>query len=67
MFQNRSVGILVDLTTQVLMETSFSADYLDPALAWVGVKDSGRGVSLSKLGAFGFRLAIVAVHSSCAR
>ncbi|PPR04272.1 hypothetical protein CVT26_004062 [Gymnopilus dilepis] len=25
-------------------------DYLDPALAWVGVKDSGRGVSLSKFG-----------------
>ncbi|TFK51481.1 ALDH-like protein [Heliocybe sulcata] len=26
------------------------ADYLDPALAWTGVKDSGRGVSLSKFG-----------------
>jgi acyl-CoA reductase-like NAD-dependent aldehyde dehydrogenase len=26
-------------------------DYLDPALSWVGVKDSGRGVSLSKFGA----------------
>ena len=25
-------------------------DYLDPALAWVGVKDSGRGCTLSKLG-----------------
>jgi acyl-CoA reductase-like NAD-dependent aldehyde dehydrogenase len=25
-------------------------DYLDPALAWVGVKKSGRGCSLSKLG-----------------
>lgn len=25
-------------------------DYLDPALAWTGVKQSGRGVSLSKLG-----------------
>ncbi|WP_191057641.1 aldehyde dehydrogenase family protein [Geminicoccus harenae] len=24
-------------------------DYLDPALAWTGVKDTGRGVSLSKL------------------
>jgi len=24
-------------------------DYLDPALAWVGVKDSGRGTALSKL------------------
>lgn len=27
-------------------------DYLDPALAWTGVKHSGRGVSLSKYGAF---------------
>jgi len=26
------------------------ADYLDPALAWTGVKDTGRGVSLSELG-----------------
>ncbi len=25
-------------------------DYLDPALAWVGVKDSGRGCTLSQLG-----------------
>jgi acyl-CoA reductase-like NAD-dependent aldehyde dehydrogenase len=26
------------------------ADYLDPALAWVGVKDSGRGCTLSRVG-----------------
>jgi acyl-CoA reductase-like NAD-dependent aldehyde dehydrogenase len=26
------------------------ADYLDPALAWAGVKDSGRGCSLSRVG-----------------
>ena len=25
-------------------------DYLDPELAWVGVKDSGRGCTLSKVG-----------------
>ena len=25
-------------------------DYLDPALVWTGVKNSGRGYSLSKLG-----------------
>ncbi len=25
-------------------------DYLDPELAWTGVKDSGRGVTLSRLG-----------------
>ena len=24
-------------------------DYLDPALAWTGVKDSGRGCALSEL------------------
>ena len=27
-------------------------DYLDPALAWTGVKDSGRACSLSRLGLF---------------
>jgi acyl-CoA reductase-like NAD-dependent aldehyde dehydrogenase len=40
-------------------------DYLDPALAWTGVKDSGRGCTLSRLGlesftrpkSFHFRLA----------
>jgi acyl-CoA reductase-like NAD-dependent aldehyde dehydrogenase len=26
------------------------ADYLDPALAWVGIKDSGKGCTLSRLG-----------------
>jgi acyl-CoA reductase-like NAD-dependent aldehyde dehydrogenase len=25
-------------------------DYLDPALAWTGIKNSGRGCTLSKLG-----------------
>jgi acyl-CoA reductase-like NAD-dependent aldehyde dehydrogenase len=25
-------------------------DYLDPALAWTGIKDSGRGCTLSQLG-----------------
>ena len=25
-------------------------DYLDPALAWTGVKETGRGVALSKIG-----------------
>jgi acyl-CoA reductase-like NAD-dependent aldehyde dehydrogenase len=25
-------------------------DYLDPALAWTGVKDTGRGATLSKVG-----------------
>jgi acyl-CoA reductase-like NAD-dependent aldehyde dehydrogenase len=30
-------------------------DVLDPALAWTGAKESGRGVSLSKFGACGAR------------
>jgi len=25
-------------------------DYLDPALAWTGVKDSGRGCTLGRVG-----------------
>ena len=32
------------------MPTRFDADYLDPELAWTGVKDTGHGVSLSPLG-----------------
>ena len=34
-------------------------DYLDPALAWTGVKHSGRGISLSKYGAFN-RIRVIA-------
>jgi len=26
------------------------ADYLDPMLAWTGVKDTGRGATLSQVG-----------------
>jgi len=26
------------------------ADYLDPSLAWTGVKDTGKGITLSSLG-----------------
>ena len=29
-------------------------DYLDPELAWVGVRDSGRGCTLSRFGFDGF-------------
>lgn len=38
--------------TQVETGTWFMnrCDYLDPALAWTGVKNSGRGVSLSRIG-----------------
>jgi len=42
----------VDIGSQVNTGTVYMnrCDYLDPALAWVGVKKSGRGCSLSKLG-----------------
>jgi acyl-CoA reductase-like NAD-dependent aldehyde dehydrogenase len=38
--------------SQVATGTFFMnrCDYLDPALAWVGVKDSGRGCTLSRVG-----------------
>jgi acyl-CoA reductase-like NAD-dependent aldehyde dehydrogenase len=41
-----SVGDRVETGTWYLNR----CDYLDPALAWTGVKDSGRGVTLSTLG-----------------
>ena len=40
------IGDCVDTGTWFLNR----CDYLDPALAWTGVKDSGRGCSLSRLG-----------------
>jgi acyl-CoA reductase-like NAD-dependent aldehyde dehydrogenase len=42
----RAIGKRVDTGT-VFMNR---ADYLDPALAWTGVKDTGRGITLSALG-----------------
>ena len=41
-----------NLGNQIQTGTVFMnrCDYLDPALAWTGVKNSGRGVTLSKLG-----------------
>lgn len=42
----RELGPLLETGT-VFMNR---ADYLDPALAWTGVKDTGRGVTLSRLG-----------------
>lgn len=42
----RRIGKKVDTGTWYMNR----CDYLDPELAWVGVKDSGRGCSLSKLG-----------------
>ena len=45
-------GIHPNLGDRIETGTCFvnRCDYLDPALAWVGVKDSGRGCSLSALG-----------------
>jgi acyl-CoA reductase-like NAD-dependent aldehyde dehydrogenase len=40
-----AIGDRIDTGTVYLNR----CDYLDPALAWTGVKDSGRGVSLSRL------------------
>ena len=46
------LGHARQIGTQVETGTWFMnrCDYLDPELAWVGVKDSGRGCSLSTLG-----------------
>jgi len=41
-----SIGDRVDTGTWFMNR----CDYLDPALAWTGVKDSGRGCTLSRLG-----------------
>ncbi|GBD43701.1 Succinate-semialdehyde dehydrogenase [NADP(+)] 1 [bacterium HR40] len=47
----RDVEAAVAIGDQLATGTVFMnrCDYLDPDLAWVGVKDSGRGVSLSRL------------------
>jgi acyl-CoA reductase-like NAD-dependent aldehyde dehydrogenase len=42
----QSIGKRIDTGTWFMNR----CDYLDPELAWVGVKDSGRGCSLSTLG-----------------
>ncbi|HTE43264.1 MAG TPA: aldehyde dehydrogenase family protein [Steroidobacteraceae bacterium] len=41
-----SIGNRIDTGTWFMNR----CDYLDPALAWVGVKDSGRGAALSSVG-----------------
>jgi acyl-CoA reductase-like NAD-dependent aldehyde dehydrogenase len=45
-------GLAISLGDQLETGTVFMnrCDYLDPALAWTGVKDSGRGCTLSVLG-----------------
>ena len=42
----RAIGLRVQTGTFFMNR----CDYLDPALAWTGVKDSGRGCTLSSLG-----------------
>ncbi len=48
----RDIDTGIQLGEQVETGTFFlnRCDYLDPALAWTGVKDSGRGCTLSALG-----------------
>jgi acyl-CoA reductase-like NAD-dependent aldehyde dehydrogenase len=49
---SRDVEAAVRIGDQLETGTCYlnRCDYLDPALAWTGVKDSGRGCSLSRLG-----------------
>jgi acyl-CoA reductase-like NAD-dependent aldehyde dehydrogenase len=48
----RDEAAAIELGERVETGTWFMnrCDYLDPALAWVGVKDSGRGCTLSRVG-----------------
>jgi acyl-CoA reductase-like NAD-dependent aldehyde dehydrogenase len=48
----RDVDVAARLGQEIETGTVFMnrCDYLDPALAWTGVKDTGRGVTLSRLG-----------------
>ncbi len=48
----KDIDRAIELGQQVETGTFFMnrCDYLDPALAWTGVKNSGRGVTLSTLG-----------------
>jgi acyl-CoA reductase-like NAD-dependent aldehyde dehydrogenase len=48
----RDIDRAAELGNQIETGTVFMnrCDYLDPYLAWTGVKDTGRGVSLSKYG-----------------
>ncbi|MGE0495147.1 MAG: aldehyde dehydrogenase family protein [Vulcanimicrobiota bacterium] len=49
---SRDLEACLELGDQLETGTVFlnRCDYLDPALAWVGVKDSGRGCTLSRVG-----------------
>ena len=47
---NRDEAILLGSKIETGTVFMNRCDYLDPALAWTGVKNSGRGVTLSKVG-----------------
>ena len=49
----KDTKIFQDLVDDIEAGTVFQnrCDFLDPALAWTGLKNSGRGISLSKYGA----------------
>lgn len=49
-FLNRCAERFVDLGRLADALRARRCDYLDPALAWTGVKESGRGISLSRYG-----------------
>lgn len=53
-FLNRYVirSLFLQVVRNLRSRRPCRCDYLDPALAWTGLKDSGRGVSLSKYGPF---------------
>jgi acyl-CoA reductase-like NAD-dependent aldehyde dehydrogenase len=48
----KNVQEAIKFGTQIQTGTFFMnrCDYLDPELAWTGVKNSGKGATLSKLG-----------------
>lgn len=48
--EDKFLGIADDVESGTVFMNR--CDYLDPALAWTGVKWSGRGVSLSSFGKF---------------
>lgn len=42
--------VFINRYNLILKPADFRSDYPDPALAWTGVKNSGRGCTLSKFG-----------------
>lgn len=57
------LGLVDSLETGTVYQNR--CDYLDPALAWTGVKHSGRGVSLSKFGTWIGEFRTTGPNSTC--